>query len=103
MHDVNPTARALAGRSLALAALCAAALTTAACLGSLMPTTGTATNVEAEKGKSVAAGSTAAREMLVVSHLKALRVAEETHLARTGAYGTLDEIVKTGLLNRPAD
>jgi hypothetical protein len=103
MNDAKSTHRGRARRSLTLAALCATVLTTAACLGSMMPTTGTATNVEAEKGKSVAAGSTAAREMLVVSNLKALRTAEETHRARIGSYGTIDEIVKAGLLNRPAD
>jgi hypothetical protein len=96
-HRTDPGRRAVA-----LAALCAALAATPGCLAGLLPATETATNAEAEKDKSLAAGATGAREMLVVGQLKSLRTNEEGYYAQHGRYATTDELVSSGLMNRQA-
>lgn len=87
-------------RPRALAGALAVALASSACLGSLLPSTETATNVEAKRGESLASGSVTAREQLAISQLKAIKNAEQFYLGKHDGYGTLDDLAKEGLFNR---
>jgi len=81
-------------RAIGLALGCAACLAAAACLAGTVP-------VPVQPGaESLPQGNLRAREDLALAQLSMVKKSEDAHFVIHGKFGTIDELMKAGLINQ---